>query len=362
MGVGAEQGAAELEQLGSAPSSFLTSGFYFNHDLAVYRQAALSGSVPGGKKPGRPSPPPEAGEAAGGRREQGGADSAVEATVQKSRAAAEESAAPEPHDAVEETVGPIREFEAAELSVLLKYAGLEPVIEAGSDGVYQIAGQVYDEPRAPVDADTAGLVESVVSEEESDEKAAVGGSGIDALFGGDDLDLFGDLSGDESAVHRSVFDTVEPGVIEDFPVTERGVDYDRILGRFRRSESGIYRSLVAVTRAWNAKSGVIFVEEGDSYLPRFSIGLVEDCRAKLEIGKRSELHRQIIKPRRILLIKQPLDEISYFNRECDTSQLGFLRRSMLLPIVFRDSDAYLLIGVAESTETIAEAIQPIAGR
>jgi hypothetical protein len=215
------------------------------------------------------------------------------------------------------------------------------------DGVVQIDRRVYEESHETGDAEVRTLVDSIVGEEE-DETAGID----DLLAPGGGLDLLPVGQKDESPGFGA-----GAGEGRRTPTfSERGLDYDAILDAYPDTEGGILKSLVEFTRSWGARAaGVLMSAEGEMRLD-YSLAIEERCRRNFIVPETSDVYRHVLRHRSLLLTREPLHRFRSFHGLCTESALAYIGPALLLPIVFRGEDAYLVLGVRDEAQNVEELL------
>jgi hypothetical protein len=217
-----------------------------------------------------------------------------------------------------------------------------------ADGVVEIDQRVYEEAHYTSDAEVRNLVESIVGQEEESESAGID----DLLAAGGGLDLL-PVGQKEEAITAG---TDAGGGPRKPIIDERGLDYDAILGAYPETEGGILKSLVEFTRAWGARAaGVLLPAEGEMRLD-YSLAIEERCRRNFVVPVTSDVYRHVLTHRSLLLTREPLHRFRSFRGLCSESAFAYIGSVLLLPIVFRGTEAYLLLGVREGATSIEELL------
>ena len=239
------------------------------------------------------------------------------------------------------------DYEIATVSEILDRLHIDRQILRESEGVVEIGREVYADLGSPRDEDTRDLVDSIIGRDASDEE-----SGIETLFGGGSDDLLPEFSRSERVERKEVEASL-------FRFVEQGFDYDAFLRGFQDTDSGVLKSMVRFTRLWNARVGTLLTESEDGLEPGFQLGLEPQCAASLGISRSSGLYRNILSPRNILLLRQPIVNVEYFSGLCKAESLALFERSLFLPIVFRGKPAYALLGLPRSMDSIEAVFRTV---
>jgi len=247
-------------------------------------------------------------------------------------------------------------YQIVTIEELLQLQGGHTVINE-SGNLVQIDERAYSEAPSAGEAGMKRLVDSVIGSENPIQTAET--QGIDDILSSTSgLDLFPIGEDEESDTPPS------PGLSgpydedeERFFITERGIDYDRFLRGYKKSESGVFKSLIEFTRVGRVRVASIFVDFGERLRPEYTLGAEEQCMDKIEIPKSSPFYSQVLGKRSVLLLRYPLDRYELFHGKCDEEQFNYIGRILFVPIVFRQKDAYLMLGVKEDVQRIGDFLE-----
>jgi hypothetical protein len=151
----------------------------------------------------------------------------------------------------------------------------------------------------------------------------------------------------------------------EFRLSEEGLDYDSFLSAYRKSESGIIKSLVDVTRACNSRAGAIFMFTPSGLRATYALGIGEGCVNELEVGKNTEFYRKAFAHNHALFLHRSISDFEPFDFICQDGELAQLGRCDFLPVTLRSSSAYLLLNVPSNindTTSLLTSLLKRAGR
>ncbi len=217
------------------------------------------------------------------------------------------------------------------------------------NGFFQIDSAAYYQAYDAASGEMKRLVESVTRGVEDEG----GGSGIDELVSSRvGLDLFpiSDASEDreESSDPSRGDDSYESRVL----LTESGIDYDRFLSGYKRTESGVFKSLVTFTRIAKARAASIFVKKETACVPAYTLGIDDACSEAIRIPVDSFLYRQVLGKQKAILFKHPLQHFADFSGVCSDSLFSYIGRVVICPIRFRGEEAYLFLSAREGIDSV----------
>ncbi|MFW5814078.1 MAG: hypothetical protein ACOCWX_01410, partial [Spirochaetota bacterium] len=241
-------------------------------------------------------------------------------------------------------------YEAASLSELLDRLHIGKQVLVEHEGVVEIDRSAYAEGRMGHDEEIRSLVDDVIGDEESGYA-----SGIESLFGGGHDELLSVLrdAGDDERRERRA------NQLSLFRFVEQGFDYDGFLRGYQNNDGGILKSLVRFTRLWNARVGIVLVEDEHGLTPTYQLGLDPSCADSLGITASSGLYRHLLSRRRVVFIEEPIMEVEYFHDLCSPESLSLFDRTLILPLVFRGANAYALLGLPRSVESLDDAFRSV---
>ncbi|MFP4704607.1 MAG: hypothetical protein ACLFMV_07355, partial [Spirochaetaceae bacterium] len=233
-----------------------------------------------------------------------------------------------------------------------------------SEGVVRIDSRVFSREGSGEDEEVRSLVDSVTGESEGHDREeapqenqseAVPGeaTGIDDLFGpGAGLDL---LPVGGGGAESSEEPESPPGrAVPD--LGPRGLEYDQVLAAYPDSEGGTFKSLVQFSRAWAARAAGILVPHDDAFHLEYSLAFEEGCRRSFMLPMKSDVYHNVMRHRSLLLTREPLHRFKAFHGLCSESAFAYIGSVLLLPIVFRRQEAYMLLAVSEKAGGIRELL------
>ena len=246
--------------------------------------------------------------------------------------------------------GPGDGYESASLPDVLDRLHIDREVLVENEGVVEIDRSAYADGRAGHDEEMRSLVESVIGQEGAD-----AGSGIESLFGGgvdELLSVMRDAGDEERRARRADHLSL-------FRFGEQGFDYDGFLRGYQNNEGGVLKSLVRFTRVWNARVGIVLVEDEHGLVPAYQLGLDPACAESLGITTSSGLYRHVLSRRNVVFIERPITDVEYFHGLCRPESLGLFDRTLMLPMVFRGANAYAMLGLPRSVESLDDAFRAV---
>jgi hypothetical protein len=237
-------------------------------------------------------------------------------------------------------------YDVATIDEVLSFGRNHTVVRE-DDELIQIEETTYQQPSPPQKHEVKDLVDSVLGEHEEGESA----SGIEGLLSpASGLDLFPggtEVGGPELDTGN---ETAAPE--RRITLTDQGLDYDRFRSRYRGTDSGIFKSLIEFTRLWQARVGGLLVDRGSSLRMEYALGIGEDCQNRLVVPKSSGAYRNILRERSALLLKRPIHHYQLFEGACGIEQSNYIGKTVFIPVLFQEREAYIWLGVETETESI----------
>ncbi len=150
------------------------------------------------------------------------------------------------------------------------------------------------------------------------------------------------------------------GGAQDALLRPDGIDFDRFLRRYRNNDAGIVRALVFFTRRVGAPVALILVPKADGYRGQYSLGLDEGIAKRVHVPENSHFARSVLNERRVFHYEAPLHTLPELSFEANESALGSFKRTLFIPIQFRQRNGYLVLGLpreGQSAEAVLEQVR-----
>ena len=139
-----------------------------------------------------------------------------------------------------------------------------------------------------------------------------------------------------------------------------GLDFDRYLSHFRGDEPGIMRALMLLTRRVYARVAMIAVRRDNAYRTEYGIGLNEHEKESLHISERSQFARSILNEGQLYRFEGPVTELPDVQVTGEDASIADCRCVVFVPIKFRGSRAYLVLGMRESAGELRDIAVALA--
>jgi hypothetical protein len=91
----------------------------------------------------------------------------------------------------------------------------------------------------------------------------------------------------------------------------------------------------------------------------YSLAIEEKCRRNFRVPTTSDIYRHVLSQRSLLLTREPLHRFRAFNGLCSEAALAYIGTALLLPIIFRQQEAYLILAVKETATSIEELLESV---
>ncbi len=235
-------------------------------------------------------------------------------------------------------------YELLRLDLRLSEGSEDKRVFTADDGVVRIDDDVYQESQETEGDEVRHLIESITGESEEG-----GTSGIDDLFAsGSGLDLL--PVGERGSETTS---GPEVGSGDRKPTFgAHGLDYDAILSGYPNNDGGVLKSLVEFTRSWGTRAAGVLLPGKEGLHMEYSLAIEESCRQQFIVPHDSDVYRQVLAERSLLLTKEPLHRYKSFRGLCSEAAFAYIGRVLFVPVVFRKSEGYLLLGVHDNSSDI----------
>lgn len=143
-----------------------------------------------------------------------------------------------------------------------------------------------------------------------------------------------------------------------------GLDFDLYLSHFPDDEPGIMRALMLLTRKVHARVAMIAVRADNEYRSEHGIGLHEHEKERVHVSDRSHFAQSILNEGQLFRFEGPLTEVPDVRVTGEDTSLAECRCTIFVPIKFRGTRAYLVLGLGNAgmelrdvAATLAETIR-----
>ena|GEM_PF-1819354 len=215
--------------------------------------------------------------------------------------------------------------------------GESPIVQQ-PDGTVRIRDSAFTRERSG-QGDFQNLVDQVTKDHLAAEKNSLG---IDDLFGDFGMDL-----------HHFLSETEETGGAGESGLpafgsclTEDGFfQYDNFLTTFRKSDSGIVKSLMSISRILSSYFCAIMIPRDGRLKITHSIGLKEAETATFGVPLTPALRIPLEAAGKAVFFDWPIRSIHEFSRLLSNVETSVTFSLLLLPLYFRGDKGYLAMGV-----------------
>jgi hypothetical protein len=136
---------------------------------------------------------------------------------------------------------------------------------------------------------------------------------------------------------------------EDSPVlnwSQDGLDYDRYLLGFKKGATGIYKSLMSLSKDYNAICGVLLAGSRKGLETDYAVGLDDDSATQLSVNRAESIWDEWFSQRKIIYI--PKLSVSEYAAKTHHNEFRFIKSAMLIPATYRGAPSYIFLGFKEA--------------
>ena len=216
----------------------------------------------------------------------------------------------------------------------------ESLIVQKADGTVQIDDLAFNKGKGSK-AEFQSLVNQVTQDSVGSDRTALG---IDDLFGDFGLDLHQILAEADGKASASSADTSVPAFGS--CLTEDGFfQYDNFLNTFRKTETGITKSLMSVSRIFSSFFCAILLPKEENLRMMHFIGLKEKPAHEFKLPVSSQLQIGIDATGKAVVVDWPILQIKEFAEIIPQIELAASISLMLIPMYFLGEKGYLALCV-----------------
>ena len=138
---------------------------------------------------------------------------------------------------------------------------------------------------------------------------------------------------------------------------EDGLDYDGYLKGFRggRTETDRLRSLVELSGKLKAVNAAIFSKEKGKYSLALKVGL-NDPGFEVYFGAEEPFIELFVKLRKTVIMGENVEKIKALTKKMHPDDLKYIQSALVLPVVYRGRESFLLLGLPVLRELDIEDI------
>ncbi len=124
--------------------------------------------------------------------------------------------------------------------------------------------------------------------------------------------------------------------------TDEGLDYDRFLQGFKKGATGIYKSLMSLSKDYNAICGVLLAGSRKGLETDYSVGLDDESATNLSITRNESLWSEWFGDRRLIFV--PNLSGSLYAEKTSHNDFRYIRSALFLPVLYHGSQSYIFLG------------------
>lgn len=142
--------------------------------------------------------------------------------------------------------------------------------------------------------------------------------------------------------------------------SDDGLDYDRYLRGFKKGVTGIYKSLMGLSKQFHAVCGVMMASSSKGIETEYAVGLDDESAATLSAAAGEEAWEQWFSKRRIVFV--PDLASSLYAEKTRHVEYRHVKSALFIPVVYNGSQSYVFLGFKEvpqdlmSLLTIGQAV------
>ncbi|MDF1566671.1 MAG: hypothetical protein P1P77_01485 [Spirochaetaceae bacterium] len=136
---------------------------------------------------------------------------------------------------------------------------------------------------------------------------------------------------------------------EESPVlnwSQDGLDYDRYLLGFKKGATGIYKSLMSLSKEYNAICGVLLAGSRKGLETDYAVGLDDDSATQLSVNRAETIWDDWFNQREIIFVPN-LSESKYADKTRH-NEFRFIKSAIFIPATYRGAPSYIFLGFKEA--------------
>jgi low affinity Fe/Cu permease len=124
-----------------------------------------------------------------------------------------------------------------------------------------------------------------------------------------------------------------------------GLEYDRYLRGFKKGTTGIYKSLMSLSKNYNALCGVLLVGSRKGLESDYALGLLDESANLLSVTRNEPVWSEWFSDRKVVFVRS-LSE-SLYREKTRHNDFHNIRSAVFIPAVYHGSQSYLFLGFKE---------------
>jgi|GEM_PF-692388 len=128
--------------------------------------------------------------------------------------------------------------------------------------------------------------------------------------------------------------------------SESGLDYDRYLKGFKKGATGIYKSLMSLSKDFNAICGVLLAGSRKGLETDYAVGLDDESATYLSASKTEPVWDEWFRERDVVFV--PDLSTSFYAEKTSHNEFRYIRSALFLPAVYHGAPSYIFLGFKDS--------------
>ena len=121
-----------------------------------------------------------------------------------------------------------------------------------------------------------------------------------------------------------------------------GLDYDRFLRGFKKGATGIYKSLMSLSKDYNAICGVLLAGSRKGLETDYAVGLDDESATHLSVTRNEPVWSEWFSERKVVFI--PNLSGSLYSEKTSHNEFRYIRSALFMPVIFHGSQSYIFLG------------------
>ncbi|MCG8686692.1 MAG: hypothetical protein MI892_17570, partial [Desulfobacterales bacterium] len=206
-----------------------------------------------------------------------------------------------------------------------------------------------DAGEAPISTDGVAFIgiEDILDRVRSAEQGDAVGAAAPAGAGGSMESLImtrttGILPGADDMEDAFLFDDETPVLAW----SAEGLDYDRYLRGFKKGATGVYKSLMSLSKEYNALCGVLMAGTRKGLESDYAVGLDDESASFLSVTKNESVWDAWFAERKVVVVPDLAD--SPYAEKTRHNEYRYIKAALFLPALYHGAEAYLFMGFKEA--------------
>jgi len=128
--------------------------------------------------------------------------------------------------------------------------------------------------------------------------------------------------------------------------SEDGLDYDRFLKGFKKGATGVYKSLMSLSKDYNAICGVLLAGSRKGLETDYAVGLDDESATHLSVTRNEGVWSDWFGERKVVFV--PNLPASLYAEKTRLNEFRFIQSALFLPAIYHGSQSYIFLGFKEA--------------